>query len=64
MKRIIDHVEESGKELRVDQLHSFLGSRLRSRPLFFLARYLILFLKFVSAIIPTVDYDYTISMDG
>lgn len=45
MKKIIDHLEESGKELRVDQ-------------------YLILFLKFVSSIIPTIDYDYTISMDG
>jgi len=45
MKRIIDHLVESGKDLRVDQ-------------------YLILFLKFVSAIIPTIDYDYTFSMDG
>jgi len=45
MKKIIDHLVENGKELRVDQ-------------------YLILFLKFVSAIIPTIDYDYTISMDG
>lgn len=45
MKRIIDHLVDSGKDLRVDQ-------------------YLILFLKFVSAIIPTVEYDYTISMDG
>jgi len=27
-------------------------------------QYLLLFLKFVSAIIPTIDYDYTTSMDA
>lgn len=45
MKKIIDHLEENGKELRVDQ-------------------YLFLFLKFISSIIPTIEYDFTISMDG
>ena len=27
-------------------------------------RYLFLFLKFISAVCPTIEYDYTISVDG
>jgi ubiquitin-like-conjugating enzyme ATG3 len=38
MKRLIDHMEEGGKEMRVDQ-------------------YLMLFLKLMSSILPTMDYD-------
>mmetsp|Transcript_44177 Transcript_44177/g.71915 ORF Transcript_44177/g.71915 Transcript_44177/m.71915 type:complete len:303 (+) Transcript_44177:179-1087(+) len=45
MKRIIDNVEDAGKQLRVDQ-------------------YLFLFLKFMSSVIPTIEYDYTFGVDG
>jgi ubiquitin-like-conjugating enzyme ATG3 len=44
MKKIMDHLDVHGKQLRVDQ-------------------YLILFLKFISSVLPTIEYDYTISMD-
>ncbi len=43
MIKIIQHLQEEGKDLRVDQ-------------------YLLLFLKFLSSIIPTIEYDYTTSM--
>lgn len=43
MKRLIEQLAESGKELTVDQ-------------------YLIIFLKFVQAVIPTIEYDYTRSI--
>jgi len=45
MKKIMDRMRESGKELRVDQ-------------------YLLLFLKFISAVIPTIEYDYTMDIQG
>jgi len=45
MKRFIDRLEESGKQLNVDQ-------------------YLFLFLKFLNAVIPTIEYDYTQSVDS
>eukprot|EP00735_Rhodelphis_limneticus_P000968 TRINITY_DN1150_c0_g1::TRINITY_DN1150_c0_g1_i1::g.17352::m.17352 TRINITY_DN1150_c0_g1::TRINITY_DN1150_c0_g1_i1::g.17352 ORF type:complete len:292 (-),score=48.86,sp/Q0WWQ1/ATG3_ARATH/50.16/3e-96,Autophagy_N/PF03986.8/6.3e-45,Autophagy_act_C/PF03987.10/1.6e-26,Autophagy_Cterm/PF10381.4/2.6e-14 TRINITY_DN1150_c0_g1_i1:138-1013(-) len=45
MKKIVDHLAESGKEARVDQ-------------------YLFLFLKFISAVIPTIEYDFTYEMDA
>jgi ubiquitin-like-conjugating enzyme ATG3 len=45
MKKIIQRLADSGKDLRVDM-------------------YLFLFLKFISAVIPTIEYDYTISMEG
>jgi len=67
MKKIIDHLVENGKELRVDQydfFFVFISFGCCVTEPFFISRYLILFLKFVSAIIPTIDYDYTISMDG
>jgi hypothetical protein len=38
MKRIIDHLTESGLELRVDQ-------------------YLLIFLKFIASVLPTMEYD-------
>jgi ubiquitin-like-conjugating enzyme ATG3 len=38
MKRIIDHLQEGGNELRVDQ-------------------YLLIFLKFLSSVLPTMEYD-------
>ena len=31
---------------------------------FTLVRYLFLFLKFISAVCPTIEYDYTLSVDG
>lgn len=40
MKKIVETVEEGGKELGVHV-------------------YLIIFLKFVQAVIPTIEYDYT-----
>ncbi|VDN06932.1 unnamed protein product [Thelazia callipaeda] len=43
MKRLIEQLAESGKELVVDQ-------------------YLLIFLKFVQAVIPTIEYDYTRSI--
>lgn len=43
MKRLIEQVAESGKELEVTQ-------------------YLIIFLKFVQTVIPTIDYDFTKSI--
>lgn len=43
MKRLIEQLAESGRELTVDQ-------------------YLIIFLKFVQAVIPTIEYDYTRSI--
>ncbi|VDK89153.1 unnamed protein product [Litomosoides sigmodontis] len=43
MKRLIEQLAESGKELNIDQ-------------------YLIIFLKFVQAVIPTIEYDYTRSI--
>jgi ubiquitin-like-conjugating enzyme ATG3 len=45
MKRIMEHLRDQGKELRVDQ-------------------YLLLFLKFMSAVLPTIEYDYTTSIDA
>eukprot|EP01103_Thecamoeba_quadrilineata_P019126 TRINITY_DN7619_c0_g1_i1.p1 TRINITY_DN7619_c0_g1~~TRINITY_DN7619_c0_g1_i1.p1 ORF type:complete len:306 (+),score=69.55 TRINITY_DN7619_c0_g1_i1:32-949(+) len=45
MKKIIQRLADSGKEIRVDQ-------------------YLFLFLKFISAVIPTIEYDNTISVEG
>jgi ubiquitin-like-conjugating enzyme ATG3 len=45
MKKIMERLRSSGKELRVDQ-------------------YLFLFLKFLSAVIPTIQYDFTVSMDA
>ena len=38
MKRIIDHLKESGLDLRVDQ-------------------YLLIFLKFIASVLPTMEYD-------
>jgi hypothetical protein len=38
MKRIIDHLKDSGLELRVDQ-------------------YLLIFLKFIASVLPTMEYD-------
>lgn len=38
MKRIIDHLNEAGSELRVDQ-------------------YLLIFLKFIASVLPTMEYD-------
>eukprot|EP00002_Diphylleia_rotans_P039721 TRINITY_DN9280_c0_g1_i1.p1 TRINITY_DN9280_c0_g1~~TRINITY_DN9280_c0_g1_i1.p1 ORF type:complete len:292 (+),score=53.33 TRINITY_DN9280_c0_g1_i1:50-925(+) len=45
MKKIVDHLVESGREVRPDQ-------------------YIFLFLKFISSVIPTIEYDYTMQMDG
>jgi len=45
MKKILDHVSQSGKEFRADQ-------------------YLFLFLKFISSVIPTIEYDYTMEVNG
>ena len=45
MKRIIDHLDDAGSELRVDH-------------------YLLIFLKFLSSVLPTMEYDYTTSMDA
>ncbi|KAI9138607.1 autophagocytosis associated protein [Paraphysoderma sedebokerense] len=44
MKRIMEKMKESGKELRVDQ-------------------YLVLFLKFMSCVLPTIDYDHTMTLE-
>ncbi|KJH43660.1 autophagocytosis associated protein [Dictyocaulus viviparus] len=43
MKRLLDQLEENGKELEVHE-------------------YLLIFLKFVQAVIPTIEYDYTRSI--
>eukprot|EP00736_Rhodelphis_marinus_P005943 Rmarinus@m.6963 len=45
MKKIVDHLAESGKEGRSDQ-------------------YMFLFLKFISSVIPTIEYDFTFQMDA
>lgn len=45
MKKLMERMKESGKELRVDQ-------------------YLLVFLKFISAVIPTIEYDYTMDIQA
>jgi ubiquitin-like-conjugating enzyme ATG3 len=40
------------------------ASRLCASPLPPPARYLVLFLKFIASVVPTIQYDYTMSVGG
>ena len=76
MKRILNQLDESGRELRVDQYdvgppfeYDVRSCYANTAALLARAtepgrRYMIVFLKFVSAIIPTIEYDFTISSDA
>lgn len=79
MKKLADNLEEAGKEFRADQwvarqcawprVVALLCSTARPGthappPPFPLPRYLVLFLKFIASVVPTISYDYTMSVGG
>ncbi len=57
MKKLVLRMIESGKEPRVDQYPQYVLVLTR------VSRYLFIFLKFIHAAIPTIEYDYTMEMN-